>query len=143
MLDDEDPDFIYCDPDNSELIYCPVNEAYEKNTYNRLVETGLSLEKNLLAYSDKIKAVDYLRISCSKGPDIMINSKGLRVFKDSDIISIIAGCRAEEGDIVKEENSGTAKILIFSMRKHSSKDWHLSYCRNLRLSLYLPDLMRP
>ena len=101
VLDDEDPDFIYCDPDNSELIYCPVNEAYEKNTYNRLVETGLSLEKNLLAYSDKIKAVDYLRISCSKGPDIMINSKGLRVFKDSDIISIISGCRAEDGEIVK------------------------------------------
>jgi PmbA protein len=101
VLDDEDPDFIYCDPENSELIYCPVNEAYEKNTYNRFVELGLSLEKNLLSYSDKIKAVDYLRISCSKGPDLMVNSKGLRVFKDSDIISIIAGCRAESGDVVK------------------------------------------
>lgn len=101
VLDDEDPDFIYCDPEHSELIYKPVNEAYDKNTYNRFVDLGLSLEKNLLASSDKIEAVDYLRVSCSKGPDIMVNSKGLRVLKDSDILSIVAGCRAVSGEVVK------------------------------------------
>lgn len=101
VLDDEDPDFIYCDPDHKELIYCPENAAYEKNTYQKFVDLGLKLEKNLLASSDKIAAVDYLRISCSKGPEIMVNSKGLRALKDSDIVSVVAGCRAVSGEIVK------------------------------------------
>ena len=101
VLDDEDPDFIYCDPEHTELIYCPENAAYEKNTYNRFVELGLTLEKHLLEASDKIESVDYLRISCGKGPEIMVNSKGLRAVKDSDIVTIVAGCRAVSGDIVK------------------------------------------
>ena len=98
VLDDEDPQFIYCDENNKNLYYSQVTEAYSKNTYKRFSELGLKLEKEILALDPRIDAVDFLTISCSTGPYLIINSKGLHSYKDSDGMSIVASARATDSD---------------------------------------------
>lgn len=101
VLDDEDEEFIYCDPEHSKLESIQLSGTYDKNTYERFSEAGLRLEKEILALSPLIKAVDYLSISCGTGPSISVNSKGLHTYKDSDYISIFAEARAEKDGVVK------------------------------------------
>ena len=101
VLDDEDEEFIYCDPDNPHLESIQLSGTYDKNTYDRFSSVGLTLEKDILALSPYIKAVDYLSISCSTGPSVSVNSKGLYTYKDSDYISIFAEARAEKDGVVK------------------------------------------
>lgn len=98
VLNDEDPQFIYCDENNKDLYYSQLSEGYEKNTYMRFEETGLKLEKAILALDSRIDAVDFLTISCSTGPYLIINSKGLHSYRDSDGISIMASARATDSD---------------------------------------------
>ena len=98
VLNDEDPQFIYCDENNKNLYYSQLSEGYEKNTYKRFEETGLKLEKAILALDSRINAVDYLSISCSRGPALIINSKGLHSYRDTDGMSIFAGCHATDAD---------------------------------------------
>ena len=98
VLNDEDPQFIYCDEDNKNLYYSQLSEGYEKNTYKRFEETGLKLEKAILALDSRIDAVDFLTIACSTGPYLIINSKGLHSYRDSDGISIMASARATDDD---------------------------------------------
>ena len=98
VLNDEDPQFIYCDENNKDLYYSQLSEGYEKNTYKRFEETGLKLEKAILALDSRIDAVDFLTISCSTGPYLIINSKGLHSYRDSDGISIMASARATDSD---------------------------------------------
>ncbi|MCR5061331.1 MAG: TldD/PmbA family protein [Saccharofermentans sp.] len=101
VLDDDDPDFIYCDPDHKELSFSQLSGAYDKNTYDRFKELGLKIEKAILDIDPCVKAVDYLSISASIGPTIMMNTKGLYAFTDSDGITIFAGARAEKDGVVK------------------------------------------
>ncbi|MBP5180103.1 MAG: TldD/PmbA family protein [Clostridiales bacterium] len=101
VLDDEDEEFIYCDPDNSHLESIQLSGSYDKNTYDKFSQIGLKLEKDILALSDDIKAVDYLSISCGTGPSTSVNSKGLYTYKDSDMITILAEARAEKDGVVK------------------------------------------
>ncbi|MCR4688504.1 MAG: TldD/PmbA family protein [Saccharofermentans sp.] len=98
VLNDEDPQFIYCDENNKDLYFSQITDAYEKNTYLSFSELGLKLEKAILALDDRIDAVDYLSITCSTGPFLIINSKGLHSYRDSDGISIFAGARATDSD---------------------------------------------
>ena len=98
VLNDEDPQFIYCDENNKNLYYSQLSEAYDKNTYERFSELGLKLEKAILALDSRIDAVDYLTISCSTGPYLIINSKGLHSYRDSDGISLMAAARATDSD---------------------------------------------
>ena len=98
VLNDEDPQFIYCDEKNKDLYYSQLSEGYEKNTYKNFSELGLKLEKAILALDNRIDAVDYLTIACSTGPYLIINSKGLHSYRDTDGISIIASARATDSD---------------------------------------------
>ncbi len=98
VLNDEDPQFIYCDEKNKDLYYSQLSEGYEKNTYKRFEELGLKLEEAILALDSRIDAVDYLTIACSTGPYLIINSKGLHSYRDTDGISIIASARATDSD---------------------------------------------
>lgn len=101
ILDDEDPDFIYCDPDHKELYYSQMSDAYEKNTYDRFKELGLQIEKAILDIDPSVKQVDYLSIACERGPALMMNTKGLNAYTDEDGISLYAGARAERDGEVK------------------------------------------
>lgn len=101
ILDDEYEEFIYCDPDNSNLESIQLSGKYDKNTYDNFAALGLKLEKDILGISPLIKAVDYLSVSCGTGPSISVNSKGLRTYKDSDYISLFAEVRAEKDGVVK------------------------------------------
>ena len=98
VLNDEDPQFIYCDENNKDLYFSQVTEAYSKNTYKSFSELGLKLEKEILAIDPRIDAVDYLTITCSTGPFLIINSKGLHSYRDSDGISLMASARATDDD---------------------------------------------
>ena len=98
VLNDEDPQFIYCDENNKDLYFSQVTEAYEKNTYKSFSELGLKLEKAILALDNRIDAVDFLSIACGTGPYLIINSKGLHSFRDTDGISLYAGARATDSD---------------------------------------------
>lgn len=98
VLNDEDPQFIYCDENNKNLYYSQLSEGYEKNTYKKFEETGLNLEKAIFALDKRIDAVDFLTIACSTGPYLIINSKGLHSYRDSDGISIMASARATDSD---------------------------------------------
>ena len=101
VLDDEDEDFFYCDPNNSELRADLLSGNYNKNNYENFKKIGLSLEKAILASDPRIKDVDYLSISCSTGVFLLNNSKGLDLLRESDSITIIAEARAEENDVTK------------------------------------------
>ncbi len=101
VLDDEDEDFIYCDPDNPRLIYSQITDAFSKNTYSSFAKLGLELEKDIFALDPSIKAVDYLSISCDRGLEMKMNSKGLYAYKDSDFVSLFAEARAEKDGQVK------------------------------------------
>ncbi len=98
VLNDEDPQFIYCDENNKDLYFSQVSEAFSKNTYKSFSELGLKIEKAILALDSRIDAVDYLTIACSTGPYLIINSKGLHSYRDSDGISIVASARATDDD---------------------------------------------
>ena len=98
VLNDEDPQFIYCDENNKNLYYSQLSEAYDKNTYESFSSLGLKLEKAILALDSRIDAVDYLTITCSTGPYLIINSKGLHSYRDSDGISLMAAARATDSD---------------------------------------------
>lgn len=98
VLNDEDPQFIYCDDNNKDLYFSQVTDAYSKNTYKSFSELGLKIEKAILALDSRIDAVDYLTISCSTGPYLIINSKGLHSYRDTDGISLMASARATDSD---------------------------------------------
>ena len=98
VLNDEDPQFIYCDENNKNLYYSQLSDGYEKNTYKNFSETGLKLEKAIFALDKRIDAVDFLTIACSTGPYLIINSKGLHSYRDSDGLSIMASARATDSD---------------------------------------------
>lgn len=98
VLNDEDPQFIYCDENNKDLFFSQITDAYAKNTYKRFEELGLGLEKAILALDERIDAVDILSISCGTGPYLIINSKGLHSYRDTDGISLVASARATDTD---------------------------------------------
>ena len=98
VLNDEDPQFIYCDENNKNLYFSQITDAYAKNTYKKFEELGLGLEKAILALDKRIDAVDILSISCSTGPYLIINSKGLHSYRDTDGISLVASGRATDED---------------------------------------------
>ena len=98
VLNDEDPQFIYCDEDNKDLYFSQITDAYAKNTYKRFEELGLGLEKAILALDERIDAVDILSINCGTGPFLIINSKGLHSYRDTDGISLVASGRAIDAD---------------------------------------------
>ncbi len=101
VKDDEDEDFIYCDPEHKELKLSQITDAFEKNTYARFSELGLKLEKSIFALSEDIKGIDHLSISCDRSLDLKINSKGLYAYKDSDYVGLMAVGRAERDGVVK------------------------------------------
>ena len=78
VLNDEDPQFIYCDENNKNLYFSQITDAYAKNTYKRFEELGLGLEKAILALDE--------------------NSKGLHSYRDTDGISLVASGRAIDAD---------------------------------------------
>ena len=98
VLNDEDPQFIYCDEKNKDLYFSQITDAYAKNTYKRFEELGLGLEKAILALDERIDAVDILSINCGTGPFLIINSKGLHSYRDTDGISLVASGRAIDAD---------------------------------------------
>ena len=98
VLNDEDPQFIYCDENNKDLYFSQVTEAYAKNDYKSFSELGLKIEKAILDLDPRIDAVDYLTIACSTGPYLIINSKGLHSYRDTDGISLMASARATDDD---------------------------------------------
>ena len=98
VLNDEDPQFIYCDENNKDLFFSQITDAYSKNTYKRFEELGLGLEKAILALDERIDAVDILSINCGTGPFLIINSKGLHSYRDTDGISLVASGRAIDAD---------------------------------------------
>ncbi len=98
VLNDEDPQFIYCDENNKDLYFSQVTDAYAKNDYKRFSELGLKIEKAILDLDSRIDAVDYLSIACSTGPYLIINSKGLHSYRDTDGMSLYASARATDDD---------------------------------------------
>ncbi|MBR2555535.1 MAG: TldD/PmbA family protein [Aeriscardovia sp.] len=98
VLNDKDPQFIYCDENNKDLYFSQITDAYAKNTYKSFSELGLKLEKAILALDERIVAVDNLSIACSRGPYLIINSKGLHSYRDTDGMSIFASARANDSD---------------------------------------------
>jgi len=98
VLNDEDPQFIYCDENNKDLYFSQITEAYAKNDYKRFSELGLKIEKAILDLDSRIDAVDYLSIACSTGPYLIINSKGLHSYRDTDGMSLYASARATDDD---------------------------------------------
>lgn len=101
ILNDEDEDFIYCDPEHPTLTYSQTTDAYSKNTYERFSEIALGLEKDILNLDERIKSVDYLSVDCSYEASLIINSKGLYLYCDEDDCSVYAGARAVSGDVTK------------------------------------------
>ena len=101
LLNDEDEEIIYCDPEHPDLEHISLSGTWDKNTYDRFAEIGLRLEKAILEMDPLVKAVDSLGIGCSTGPTIKVNSKGLHIYSDSDRISIYASARAEKDGITK------------------------------------------
>ena len=101
VLDDDDEDFLYCDPENKVLRADHVSGYYGKNNYERFKEVGLSLEKAILDSDPRITDVDYLTVGCSKGVFLLKNSKGLDLFRENDSITIVAEARAEENGVTK------------------------------------------
>lgn len=101
VLDDEDEDFFYCDEENKVLRADHLSGNYDKNSYERFKEVGLSLEKAILDSDPRISDVDYLTVGCSKGVFLLRNSKGLDLFRENDSITIIAEARAEENGVTK------------------------------------------
>ena len=98
VLNDEDPQFIYCDENNKDLYFSQITDAYSKNTYKRFEDLGRGLEKAILALDERIDAVDILSINCGTGPFLIINSKGLHSYRDTDGISLVASGRAIDAD---------------------------------------------
>ena len=98
VLNDEDPQFIYCDENNKNLYFSQITDAYAKNTYKKFEDLGLGLEKAILALDERIDAVDILSINCGTGPFLIINSKGLHSYRDTDGISLVASGRAIDAD---------------------------------------------
>ena len=98
VLNDEDPQFIYCDENNKDLYFSQITEAFAKNTYKKFEDLGLGLEKAILALDERIDAVDILSINCGTGPFLIINSKGLHSYRDTDGISLFASGRAIDAD---------------------------------------------
>ena len=98
VLNDEDPQFIYCDENNKDLYFSQITEAFAKNTYKKFEDLGLGLEKAILALDERIDAVDILSINCGTGPFLIINSKGLHSYRDTDGISLVASGRAIDAD---------------------------------------------
>ena len=98
VLNDEDPQFIYCDENNKDLYFSQITDAYAKNTYKKFEDLGLGLEKAILALDERIDAVDILSINCGTGPFLIINSKGLHSYRDTDGISLVASGRAIDAD---------------------------------------------
>ncbi|HPE28289.1 MAG TPA: TldD/PmbA family protein [Saccharofermentans sp.] len=101
VLDDEDEEFVYCDDNDKELFHDQTTPSFSKNTCASFSVVGLSLEKALKDIDPRVTAVDYLSISCGAGPVIVMNSKGLSSYKDSDYISIFAEARATSEGVVK------------------------------------------
>ena len=101
VLNDEDPDFIYCDPDNSDLSYEQDVSAAEALSYDDLASLGLSLEKKLLESDERIVAVDHLSLAASSDVTVVRNSKGLKMFSRTGIITVFAYVRAQDGQLVK------------------------------------------
>lgn len=101
ILDDEDEDFIYCDPDNKVLHYSQKSEAYSKNTYSKFSELGLELEKDIFAIDEAIKSVDYLQLNSSSSRTMILNSLGLNLFTDEDNCSLFAEVRAVKDGVTK------------------------------------------
>ena len=98
VLNDEDPQFIYCDENNKDLYFSQVTDAYAKNDYKRFSELGLKIEKTILDLDSRIDAVDYLSIACSTGPYLIIKSKGRHSYRDNDGMSLYASARATDDD---------------------------------------------
>ena len=98
VLNDEDPQFIYCDENNKDLYFSQITEAFAKNRYKKFEDLGLGLEKAILALDERIDAVDILSINCGTGPFLIINSKGLHSYRDTDGISLVASGRAIDAD---------------------------------------------
>ncbi len=101
LLNDEDENIIYCDPEHPVLTNVHLSGAWEKNTYTRFSELGLKLEKAILNMDPLVKAVDSMTIACSTGPSILMNSKGLSIYRDADIVTIGCAVRAEKDGVVK------------------------------------------
>ena len=80
------------------MYFSQITDAYAKNTYKRFEELGLGLEKAILALDERIDAVDILSINCGTGPFLIINSKGLHSYRDTDGISLVASGRAIDAD---------------------------------------------
>ena len=98
VLDDEDREFIYCDENHKIMKFSQITEAYKNNTYGSFKKLGLEIEAAILALDKRIDAVDYLELSCSTGPVMIINSKGLHLYRDSDSVFIVAQARATDDD---------------------------------------------
>jgi len=101
ILDDEDEDFIYCDPEHKDLKNYQKTETYLKNTYSRFSEIGLQLEKDLLSMDESIKSVDYLQLDSTSSKTMILNSLGLNLYTDEDFSTIFAEVRAVKDDITK------------------------------------------
>lgn len=101
ILDDEDEDFIYCDPENRNLRNSLKTATYAKNTYSKFAEIGLKLEKELLSMDEAIKSVDYLQLDSNSSRTMILNSLGLNLYIDEDDCSLFAEVRAVKDDVTK------------------------------------------
>lgn len=126
LANDEDEDFQYCDPENPELTSIQLGGAYDKNTYDKFKDIGLKLEKAILAADKRVEAIDYLSLSCSRGPSIKRNSLGLKIYEDDDIVSIFAEVRASENGVVKS----------------NGKSWYGQDIDDFDIDVFVADLIK-
>lgn len=112
LLNDEDEGFFYADKEHPVLTNIELSGAYDKNTYNKFKEIGLAIESKIKSLSPLVSAVDDISLSCSMGPTVIMNTKGLHTYQDADYVSVIAAARCEDKGIVKSgENYWAGKDI--------------------------------
>ena len=104
VLELEEKETIYGgDPEYQEASV--FSEALDAKTFDYFSQTGLELEKKILASDPRIKAVDHCIVSYGSSVSDLSNSLGLNLSHLSNIMFVYADARCEENGQVKTGSS--------------------------------------
>lgn len=100
VLESDEKETVY-EGDSSYEEFSSYEESLTKLSFEELSAMVLTLEKRVLAFDPRIKAVDHCVISCGSSEHKIWNSKGLCLSFRSNLVVLYANARCEENDITK------------------------------------------